>query len=85
VLWEIAAEVYKVERLGQFADKAAATLADLAGSGVPKAQLKIGGRLQELVRVTHGSENNYRSEGTADLRSVPFDREGGVVGDREGR
>jgi protein-L-isoaspartate O-methyltransferase len=63
-------------------------------SGVPEAQLKIGGRLvipvgadrraQELVRVTRVSENNYRSEDIADLRFVPFDR-GGGVGDREGR
>ena len=58
------------------------------------AQLKIGGRLavpvgadqraRELVRVTRVSANNYRSEGIADVRFVPFVR-GGGVGDREGR
>jgi precorrin-6B methylase 2 len=34
VLWEIAAHVYTVERLGQLADKAAATLADLGYDNV---------------------------------------------------
>ena len=114
VLSEIAAHVYTVERLGQLADKAAATLADLgydnvrvlhgdgtrgwlehapydaivvaaAGPQVPaslKAQLKIGGRLvipvganqrvQELVRVTRVSENEYRSEDIADASFVPL-------------
>jgi len=113
VLSEIAAQVYTVERLGQLADKAAATLADLGydnvrvlhgdgsrgwlehapydaivvaagGPQVPeslKAQLKIGGRLvipvgadriQELVRVTRVSENEYRSEDIADVRFVPL-------------
>ena len=47
-----------------------------------KAQLKIGGRLvipvgadqrvQELVRVTRVSENEYRSEDIADVRFVPL-------------
>ena len=124
VLSEIAAQVYTVERLGQLADKAAATLADLGydnvrvlhgdgsrgwlehapydaivvaagGPQVPeslKAQLKIGGRLvipvgadqrvQELVRVTRVSENEYRSEDIADVRFVPLIGEG--VDDREG-
>jgi protein-L-isoaspartate O-methyltransferase len=57
-----------------------------------KAQLKIGGRLvipvgadqrvQELVRVTRVSENEYRSEDIADVRFVPLIGEG--VDDREG-
>jgi len=34
VLWEIAAQVYTVERLGQLAHKAAATLADLGYDNV---------------------------------------------------
>src|SRR5258707_7804179 len=114
VLSEIAAQVYTVERLGQLANEAAATLADLGydnvrvlhGDGtrgwlehtpydaivvaaggplVPeslKPQLKIGGRVvlppcpdqsvQELVRVTGVSRNEYRSGGLADVALVPF-------------
>jgi hypothetical protein len=58
-------------------------------SGVPKAQLKIGGRLvipvgadhraRELVRVTRVSANNYRNEGIADVRLVPFGEEGWAI------
>ena len=126
VLSEIAAQVYTVERLGQLADKAAATLADLGydnvrvlhgdgsrgwlehapydaivvaagGPQVPeslKAQLKIGGRLvipvgadqrvQELVRVTRVSENEYRSEDIADVRFVPLIGEEGWTTAKEG-
>ena len=114
VLAEIAGEVYTVERIGQLAEKAASTLADLGyhnvhvlhgdgtkgwpehapydgiivaagGPKIPeslKHQLKIGGRLvipvgrdpklQELVRVTRISENEYRSEDLADVRFVPL-------------
>jgi protein-L-isoaspartate O-methyltransferase len=66
------------------------------GPRVPESleQSKIGGRLviavgadqraRELVRVTRVLANNYRSEGIADVRFVPFIR-GGGVGDREGR
>jgi protein-L-isoaspartate(D-aspartate) O-methyltransferase len=114
VLAEIAADVYTVERIGQLAEKAASTLADLGydnvhvlhsdgtkgwpehapydgiivaagGPTIPeslKAQLKIGGRLvipvgrdpkiQELVRVTRISENEYRREDLADVRFVPL-------------
>src|SRR6516164_4519364 len=114
VLAEIAGEVYTVERIGQLAEKAAVTLADLGydnvhvlhgdgtkgwpdhapydgiivaagGPKIPeslKKQLKIGGRLvipvgndpkiQELVRVTRISENEYRREDLADVRFVPL-------------
>src|SRR5271165_1611530 len=114
VLAEIAGEVYTVERIGQLAEKAASTLADLGyhnvhvrhgdgtkgwpehapydgiivaagGPSIPeslKEQLKIGGRLvipvgrdpkvQELVRVTRVSENEYESEDLADVRFVPL-------------
>jgi protein-L-isoaspartate(D-aspartate) O-methyltransferase len=114
ILAEIAADVYTVERIGQLAEKAASTVADLGydnvhvlhsdgtkgwpdhapydgiivaagGPTIPeslKAQLKIGGRLvipvgrdpkiQELVRVTRLSENEYRSEDLADVRFVPL-------------
>ena len=114
VLAEIARDVYTVERIGQLAEKAAATLSDLGydnvhvlhddgtkgwpdhapydgiivaagGPRIPqllKAQLKIGGRLvipvgddpkvQELVRVTRLSENEYRTEDLADVRFVPL-------------
>ena len=114
VLAEIAGEVYTVERIGQLAEKAAATLADLGyqnvhvlhgdgtkgwpehapydgiivaagGPKIPeslKEQLKIGGRLvipvgrdprlQELVRVTRLSENEYHREDLADVRFVPL-------------
>jgi protein-L-isoaspartate O-methyltransferase len=41
-------------------------------------------RAPELVRVTRVSVNNCRSEIIADVRFVPFDREGGGGG-REGR
>ena len=114
VLAEIAGDVYTVERIGQLAEKAASTLADLGydnvhvlhgdgtkgwpdhapydgiivaagGPKIPdslKEQLKIGGRLvipvgrdpkiQELVRVTRISENEYRREDLADVRFVPL-------------
>jgi protein-L-isoaspartate(D-aspartate) O-methyltransferase len=114
VLAEIAGEVYTVERIGQLAEKAATTLADLGyhnvrvlhgdgtkgwpehapydgiivaagGPTIPaslKQQLKIGGRLvipvgsdatvQELVRVTRISENEFRREDLADVRFVPL-------------
>src|SRR5215467_3519886 len=114
VLAEIAADVYTVERIGQLAEKAASTLADLGydnvrvlhgdgtkgwpdhapydgiivaagGPKIPEAlkeQLKVGGRLvmpvgrdpkiQELVRVTRISEDEYRREDLADVRFVPL-------------
>ena len=59
-----------------------------------KAQLKIGGRLvipvgadqrvQELVRVTRVSENEYRSEDIADVRFVPLIGEEGWTTAKEG-
>jgi hypothetical protein len=59
-----------------------------------KAQLKIGGRLvipvgadrrvQELVRVTRVSENEYRSEDIADVRFVPLIGEEGWATGKEG-
>jgi protein-L-isoaspartate(D-aspartate) O-methyltransferase len=114
VLSRIAGEVYTVERIGQLAEKAASTLADLGyhnvhvrhgdgtkgwpehapydgiivaagGPAIPeslKEQLKVGGRLvipvgrdpkvQELVRVTRVSENEYQREDLADVRFVPL-------------
>src|SRR6516164_8654069 len=114
ILAEIAADVYTVERIGQLAEKAASTLADLGydnvhvlhgdgtkgwpdhapydgiivaagGPKIPesvKEQLKVGGRLvipvgrdpkiQELVRVTRISEDEYRREDLADVRFVPL-------------
>ena len=114
VLAEIAGDVYTVERVGQLAEKAASTLADLGyanvhvlhgdgtkgwpehapydgiivaagGPKIPdflKVQLRIGGRLvipvgrdprvQELVRVTRVSENEFRREDLADVRFVPL-------------
>jgi protein-L-isoaspartate(D-aspartate) O-methyltransferase len=120
VLSKIAGEVYTVERIGQLAEKAASTLADLGyhnvhvlhgdgtkgwpdhapydgiivaagGPSVPeslKEQLKIGGRLiipvgrdpkvQELVRMTRISENEYTREDLADVRFVP------LIGQRDG-
>jgi protein-L-isoaspartate(D-aspartate) O-methyltransferase len=114
VLSRIAGQVYTVERIGQLAEKAAATLSDLGyrnahvlhgdgtrgwpdhapydaivvaagGPEVPeslKTQLKIGGRLvipvgvdlrvQELLRVTRVSENDYKTEDIADVRFVPL-------------
>jgi protein-L-isoaspartate(D-aspartate) O-methyltransferase len=114
VVAEIAGDVYTVERIGQLAEKAAATLADLGyanvhvlhgdgtkgwpdhapydgiivaagGPKIPdtlKEQLKIGGRLvipvgrdpkvQELVRVTRVSENEFHHEDLADVRFVPL-------------
>jgi protein-L-isoaspartate(D-aspartate) O-methyltransferase len=114
ILAEIAGDVYTIERIGQLAEKAASTLADLGydnvhvlhgdgtkgwpehapydgiivaagGPKIPeslKEQLKIGGRLvipvgrdpkiQELVRVTRISENEYRREDLADVRFVPL-------------
>jgi protein-L-isoaspartate(D-aspartate) O-methyltransferase len=114
VLSKIAGEVYTVERIGQLAEKAASTLADLGyhnvhvlhgdgtkgwpehapydgiivaagGPTIPeslKEQLKVGGRLvipvgrdpkvQELVRVTRISENEYEREDLADVRFVPL-------------
>jgi protein-L-isoaspartate(D-aspartate) O-methyltransferase len=114
VLSKIASDVYTVERIGQLAEKAASTLADLGyqnvhvlhadgtkgwpvhapydgiivaagGPSIPgslKEQLKIGGRLvipvgrdpkiQELVRITRVSENEYAREDLADVRFVPL-------------
>jgi protein-L-isoaspartate(D-aspartate) O-methyltransferase len=114
VLSKIAGEVYTVERIGQLAEKAAATLADLGydnvrvlhgdgtkgwpehmpydgivvaagGPKVPdalKLQLKVGGRLvmpvgsdpnvQELVRITRVSEQDFKREDLADVRFVPL-------------
>jgi hypothetical protein len=67
------------------------------GPQVPEsleAQLKIGGwlvisvgadqRVQELVRVPRVSENEYRSEGIADVRFVPLIGEKGWVTGKEG-
>lgn len=114
VLSKIAGEVYTVERIGQLAEKAASTLADLGydnvhvlhgdgtkgwpehmpydgivvaagGPKVPdalKLQLRIGGRLvipvgkdrsvQELVRITRISEQDFKREDLADVRFVPL-------------
>ena len=114
ILSKIAGEVYTVERIGQLAEKAASTLADLGyrnvyvlhgdgtkgwpehapydgiivaagGPSVPeslKEQLKVGGRLimpvgrdpkiQELVRITRISKNEYKREDLADVRFVPL-------------
>ena len=114
VLAQIASHVFTVERIGQLAEKAAATLSDLGydniqllhgdgtlgwedhapydaivvaagGPEVPallKRQLKIGGRLvipvgtnprvQELVRVTRLSEDEFDTEDLADVRFVPL-------------
>jgi protein-L-isoaspartate(D-aspartate) O-methyltransferase len=126
VLSGIAGEVYTVERIGQLAEKAASTLADLGyqnvhvlhgdgtkgwpahapydgiivaagGPSVPeslKEQLKIGGRLvipvgrdpkvQELIRITRISENEYKQEDLADVRFVPLiGEEGWAPTDRE--
>jgi protein-L-isoaspartate(D-aspartate) O-methyltransferase len=126
VLSKIAGEVYTVERIGQLAEKAASTLADLGyhnvhvlhgdgtkgwpdhapydgiivaagGPSVPeslKEQLKIGGRLiipvgrdpkvQELVRMTRISENEYTREDLADVRFVPLiGQEGWAPAERE--
>jgi protein-L-isoaspartate(D-aspartate) O-methyltransferase len=126
ILSKIAGEVYTVERIGQLAEKAASTLADLGyhnvhvrhgdgtkgwpehapydgiivaagGPSIPeslKEQLKIGGRLvipvgrdpkvQELVRVTRVSENEYESEDLADVRFVPLiGQEGWAPAERE--
>ena len=126
VLSEIAGEVYTVERIGQLAEKAAATLTDLGydnvhvlhgdgtkgwpehapydgiivaagGPKIPeslKEQLKIGGRLvipvgrdpkvQELIRVTRISENEYKREDLADVRFVPLvGEEGWAPAERE--
>jgi protein-L-isoaspartate(D-aspartate) O-methyltransferase len=128
VLSRIAGGVYTVERIGQLAEKAASTLADLGyhnvhvlhgdgtkgwpehapydgiivaagGPSVPeslKEQLKIGGRLvipvgrdprvQELVRVTRISENEYTQEDLADVRFVPLiGEEGWAPTERERR
>ena len=125
VLSQIAADVYTVERIGELADKSAATLAELGfsnvhvlhgdgtlgwpehapydaivvaagGPDVPqslKAQLKIGGRLiipvgsdrrlQELVRVTRVSEDEYTTEDLADVRFVPLIGAEGWVAKRD--
>ena len=126
VLSKIAGNVYTVERIGQLAEKAASTLADLdyhnvhvlhgdgtkgwpehapydgiivaaGGPSVPeslKEQLKIGGRLiipvgrdpkvQELVRITRISENEYAREDLADVRFVPLiGQEGWAPAERE--
>jgi protein-L-isoaspartate(D-aspartate) O-methyltransferase len=128
ILSKIAGEVYTVERIGQLAEKAASTLADLGyrnvhvlhgdgtkgwpehapfdgiivAAGVPsvpeslKEQLKIGGRLvipvgrdpkvQELVRVTRISEDEYKHEDLADVRFVPLiGEEGWAPTERESR
>ena len=128
VLSRIAGEVYTVERIGQLAEKAASTLADLGyhnvhvlhgdgtkgwpehapydgiivaagGPSVPeslKEQLKIGGHLvipvgrdpkvQELVRVTRISVNEYTQEDLADVRFVPLiGEEGWAPTERERR
>ncbi|HLX27717.1 MAG TPA: protein-L-isoaspartate(D-aspartate) O-methyltransferase [Casimicrobiaceae bacterium] len=113
-LARIAKDVYTIERVGQLAEKAASTLAELGivnahvrhadgthgwaehapydaivvaagGPIVPEAlkrQLRIGGRLvmpvgknqrvQELVRVTRVSHDEYESEELADVRFVPL-------------
>ena len=126
VLSRIAGEVYTVERIGQLAEKAAATLADLGyhnvhvlhgdgtrgwpehapydgiivaagGPSVPeslKEQLKVGGRLvipvgrdpkvQELIRVTRVSKNEFEREDLADVRFVPLiGQEGWAPEERE--
>jgi protein-L-isoaspartate(D-aspartate) O-methyltransferase len=114
LLSRIARNVYSVELVGQLAEKAAATLADLGyvnvhvlhgdgtlgwpdhapydaivvaagGPDVPeslKKQLAVGGRLvipigsdrhvQELVRVTRVSRDEYATEEIADVRFVPL-------------
>jgi len=114
ILSRIARNVYTVERIGQLAEKAGATLSDLGyrnvhvlhadgtrgwpdhapydaivvaagGPEVPeslKTQLKIGGtlvipvgvdrRVQELLRVTRVSEDQYKTEDIADVRFVPL-------------
>lgn len=114
ILAQIAARVYSIERIGELAKGAAATLARLGydnveirhadgtrgwpeqapfdaivvaagGPEVPeslKQQLKIGGRLiipigstpeiQELVRVTRVSEDEFEMEDLADVRFVPL-------------
>jgi len=114
ILAQIAARVYSIERIGELAKSAAATLARLGydnvvirhadgtrgwpdeapfdaivvaagGPEVPeslKQQMKIGGRLiipigrtpeiQELVRVTRVSEEEFESEDLADVRFVPL-------------
>jgi protein-L-isoaspartate(D-aspartate) O-methyltransferase len=114
VLSRLAKQVYTVERIGQLAEKAASTLADLGivnvhvlhGDGthgwpehapfdaivvaaggpiVPeslKRQLRVGGRMvmplgrdvrvQELVRITRASHDEYTTEELADVRFVPL-------------
>jgi len=127
ILSKIAGEVYTVERIGQLAEKAASTLADLGyhnvhvlhgdgskgwpehapydgiivaagGPSVPeslKEQLKIGGRLvmpvgrdpkvQELVRITRISQNEYKGEDLADVRFVPLIGEEGWASAERGQ
>jgi protein-L-isoaspartate(D-aspartate) O-methyltransferase len=114
ILSHLAGQVYTVERIGQLAEKAAATLAGLGivnvhvlhadgthgwpehapfdaivvAAGGPivseslKRQLRIGGHLvipvgsdvhvQELVRVTRASHDEYVTEELADVRFVPL-------------
>jgi protein-L-isoaspartate(D-aspartate) O-methyltransferase len=114
ILAQIAARVYSIERIGELAKGAAATLARLGyhnveirhadgtrgwpeqapfdaivvaagGPEVPeslKQQMKIGGRLiipigstpeiQELVRVTRVSDDEFEMEDLADVRFVPL-------------
>ncbi|HSD68718.1 MAG TPA: protein-L-isoaspartate(D-aspartate) O-methyltransferase [Woeseiaceae bacterium] len=114
ILAQVAARVYSIERIGELAKSAAATLARLGydnvtirhgdgtrgwpeeapfdaivvaagGPEVPeslKQQMKIGGRLiipigrtpeiQELVRVTRVSEDEFETEDLADVRFVPL-------------
>jgi protein-L-isoaspartate(D-aspartate) O-methyltransferase len=125
ILAQIAARVYSIERIGELAKSAAATLARLGyknveirhadgtrgwpeqapfdaivvaagGPEVPeslKQQMKIGGRLiipigstpeiQELVRVTRVSEDEFEMEDLADVRFVPLLGEEGWAPDTQ--
>ena len=125
ILAQIAARVYSIERIGELAKGAAATLARLGydnveirhtdgtrgwpeqapfdaivvaagGPEVPeslKQQMKIGGRLiipigstpeiQELVRVTRVSEDEFEMEDLADVRFVPLLGEEGWAPDTQ--
>ena len=127
ILAEVAGDVYTVERIGQLAEKAAATLSELGYSNVHvkhgdgtkgwpeyapfdgiivaaggpkipeslKEQLTIGGRLvipvgtdpsiQELVRITRISENEYRQDDLADVRFVPLIGQEGWADRKEAR
>ncbi len=125
ILAQIAARVYSIERIGELAKSAAATLVRLGydnveirhadgtrgwpeqapfdaivvaagGPEVPeslKQQMKIGGRLiipigstpeiQELVRVTRVSEDEFEMEDLADVRFVPLLGEEGWAPDTQ--